>query len=127
MSVKKNPAVKPFALALAPGEQLVFRLCANPTVKRDGKRHALWREEEQLDWFQRKAESGGFQVLSVRLQELGNVQGWTRDRQQLNLFTVQYDGVLQVTDPHLLEQTIQNGIGPGKGLGFGLLSLARAR
>jgi len=35
--------------------------------------------------------------------------------------------VLQVTDPAKLWETVQQGIGPGKGLGFGLLSLAPPR
>ena len=33
--------------------------------------------------------------------------------------------LLQVTDTDRLRETIQRGIGSGKGLGFGLLSLAR--
>jgi CRISPR system Cascade subunit CasE len=121
-----NPDVKPYSLALTSGQQLLFRLRANPTVKRAGKRHALWREEEQLDWLERKAEAGGFRMLSVRCQTLGNVQGWTSDRLPLNLFAVQYEGVLSVIDPDRLVQAVQNGIGPGKGIGFGLLSLARS-
>jgi CRISPR system Cascade subunit CasE len=121
-----NPDVKLFSLEPVPGQQLIFRLRANPTVKRDSKRHALWREEEQLDWLGRKADLGGFRALSVRLQELGSVQGWTANRNRLNLFAVQYEGVLSVTDPNKFVTTVQDGIGPGKGVGFGLLSLARS-
>ena len=120
-----NPDVKEFLLPSRPGQQFIFRLRANPTVKRDGKRHALWQEEEQIEWLLRKADAGGFRVLSVRMQELGNVQGWTSNRNRLNLFAVQYEGALEVLDPDLLTETLQNGIGPGKGIGFGLMSLAR--
>ncbi len=121
-----NPWVKPFDPIFSAGQQLVFRLRANPTLKREGKRLGLLREEDQVAWLQRKAQTGGFEVLSVRTQKLGFVQGWTRQRQPLSLFAVQYDGVLQVTDPHLFAQSLRKGIGSAKGLGFGLLSVARA-
>ena len=41
--------------------------------------------------------------------------------------SVQFDGLLRVTDPDRLRETVRKGIGSGKGLGFGLLSLAPAR
>ena len=42
-------------------------------------------------------------------------------------FAVLFEGVLEVNDPALLEKAIQEGIGSGKGFGFGLLSLAPVR
>jgi len=39
---------------------------------------------------------------------------------------VRYEGLLQVTDPHLLVEAVRAGIGSAKGFGFGLLSLAPA-
>src|SRR5512135_351366 len=52
---------------LADGQLLSFRLRANPTKKlgksageAQGKRVGLYAEEKQLEWLQRKAESGGF-------------------------------------------------------------------
>lgn len=120
-----NPWVKPFDPIFSAGQQLVFRLRANPTLKREGKRLGLLREEEQIAWLQRKAQTGGFEVLSVRTQKLGFVRGWTRRRQPLSLFAVQYDGVLRVTDPPAFAHSLALGIGSAKGLGFGLLSVAR--
>jgi CRISPR system Cascade subunit CasE len=40
--------------------------------------------------------------------------------------SVQFDGILRVSDPDKLHAAIENGIGSGKGFGFGLLSLAPA-
>jgi CRISPR system Cascade subunit CasE len=127
-----NPAVKSFDLNLAPGQVLAFRLRANPTVKRkfesgDHKRVGLYREEEQIDWLKRKAEQGGFRVLSVRTSNQSDVRGRIRRDKaihKLRLLAVQFDGLLQATDPDHLRETIRQGIGSGKGLGFGLLSLA---
>ena len=128
-----NPAVKPFDLNLAPGQTLAFRLRANPTVKRrfddeTHKRVGLYREDEQIEWLKRKGEQGGFRVLSVRTSNQDTVNGYIRrdeERHKLKLLAVQFDGLLQVTDPDRLRETVRQGVGSGKALGFGLLSLAR--
>lgn len=127
-----NPAYKPFEPVFQPGQQLYFRLRANPTIKRkfpgqdQSKRIGLYKEEEQRDWLAGKAEHGGFALLSVAIISEGKVDGTTKERHNLNLLAVRFDGMLQVTDPAKFLETVQQGIGSGKGLGFGLLSLARA-
>jgi CRISPR system Cascade subunit CasE len=127
-----NPAVKPFHPRLAAGQVLAFRLRVNPTVKRtvDGKkkRLALYREDEQRRWLQRKAEQGGFRLLSVHARDTANVGGWAPGddrRHKLKLYAVRFDGLLQVVDPQRVVEAVRRGIGSGKGLGFGLLSLAK--
>jgi CRISPR system Cascade subunit CasE len=130
---KPNPAVKSFDINLAIGQVLAFRLRANPTVKRrfdeeTHKRVGLYREEEQIEWLKRKGEQGGFRVLSVRTSNQDTINGYIRrdeERHKLKLLAVQFDGLLQVTDPDRLCDTVRRGVGSGKGLGFGLLSLAR--
>jgi CRISPR system Cascade subunit CasE len=125
--VPNNPDTKSFDLNLAPGQVLAFRLRANPTVKRKGKRLGLYREEEQVQWLTRKAEQSGFRLLSARTSRQTVVGGRVhRDEasHKLRLLSVQFDGLLQVTDPDRLREAVQRGIGSGKGLGFGLLSLA---
>ena len=128
-----NPAVKSFDLNLVSGQVLAFRLRANPTVKRrfnekDHKRVGIYSEEKQIEWLKRKGEQGGFRVLSVRTSNQGTVNGYIRrdeERHKLKLLAVQFDGLLQVTDPNRLRETVRQGIGSGKSLGFGLPSLAR--
>ena len=135
----RPPEHKPLVLRLAAGQVFAFRLRANPTAKRTvsrekspekiPKRVGLYREEEQMAWLQRKAAEAGFRVLSARVgqQEMvgGHIhrEGETHD---LRLLGIQFDGLLQVTDPTRLRESVARGIGSGKGLGFGLLSLARA-
>lgn len=128
-NVFANPAQKPFQLALQMGQRLAFRLRANPTVTRQGKRHALYREEAQRAWLERQGRRGGFRVLRVNVVREGDTSAWiARDTQRLRAthFAVCFDGLLQVTDPAILWQTVQAGIGPAKGFGFGLLSLGPA-
>ena len=131
------PETKTFDLQLVPEQVLAFRLRANPTVKRrrerdDGSlrpvRDPLYREDEQRAWLECKGERGGFRVRAVRPRNAPDVQGWAPrgdTKHHLKLFAVRFDGILQVTDPDRLRETVRRGIGSGKGLGFGLLSLAR--
>lgn len=133
--VDHNPATKPCELKLAPGQVLAFRLRANPTVKRkfpggDHKRVGLYREEEQMAWLGRKGEPGGFRLLSLSVRDDSDVGGRIRrhgETHKLKLCAVRFDGILEVTDPGRLQETVRQGVGSGKGLGFGLLSLAPAR
>lgn len=121
-------STKSFDLTFHEGQRLAFRLRANPTVKRDDSRHGLYREEEQRAWLERKGERDGFRPLRVTVIQEGNQHAWKprRDgkRRKLTHFAVRFDGVLTVTDPEALWETVQRGIGPAKSFGFGLLSLA---
>ncbi len=47
--------------------------------------------------------------------------GHTHD---LTLIAVRFDGVLQITDLTTFNRTLEQGVGSGKGFGFGLLSVA---
>lgn len=126
-----NPACKRYRPTFAPGQRLYFRLRANPTVKRkfegekNSKRVGLYREEEQIEWLQRKAERGGFGVLTAMPYDEGMSTGQIRHKgHRLKLLSVRFEGLLQVIDPDQFLETIRQGIGSGKGLGFGLLSIA---
>ena len=129
-----NPAVKAVDLKLVPGQLLAFRLRANPTTRRrlaDGtrKRVGLCREQEQIDWLRRKAEHAGFTVRNARVGRQEVLRGRIHRGEKahdLRLLAVEFNGVLQVTDPHELSNAVLRGMGSGKGLGFGLLSLAPA-
>jgi CRISPR system Cascade subunit CasE len=127
---RENPAVKAFDLCLDKGQVLAFRLRANPTVKRGGKRLGLYRESEQQEWLERKALQGGFRILSARMgaDEVMHSSLQRLDKTHpLRFLAVDFNGLLQVTDPSRLQEVISLGIGSGKGLGFGLLSLAPPR
>ena len=127
-NVDVNPATKAFDLRPRQGQVLAFRLRANPTVRRDGKRRGLSREEDQLAWLERKAREGGFRLLAARTSDQTAVSGSLRRYgrvHRLQLLSVLFDGSLEVLDPDRLQQAVRQGVGSGKGMGFGLLSLAR--
>lgn len=101
-----------------------FRLWANPTVTREGKRRGLVAEADQLAWLARQGEQHGFSVETVLVTGQDMLDSRKADT-RLSLLQVRFEGVLRVTDPTLLSQAVQAGIGPGKAFGCGLLSLAR--
>jgi CRISPR system Cascade subunit CasE len=138
-----------------PRQRLQFFLRANPTQsrkdrneikfrdlqgeefrKKRGRRVGLRREEEQLAWLRRKATSAGFEVERKLVGEIEQeaviVTGSRPWRWQAHGHSachegVDFQGILRVEDPARLLETVRQGIGPAKALGFGLLSLARAQ
>ena len=108
------------------GQVLSFRLKCNPTVKRNGKRLGLLKDEEQMDWLKRKAKLGGFQVV----QTMPVPEGFSKTvsgKKKISFYSVRFDGILRVEDPEAFLATLKNGIGSAKGFGFGLLSIAPSR
>lgn len=135
LEIRENPQVKVVDLRFHRGQRLVFRLWANPTKKikvsgrKNGKRVELYREEEQQDWLQRKLQAAGARLLAVRIgngRKFVDVQRREATSNRLTFYGVRFDGLLLVEDPEALRQAVQRGIGSGKAMGFGLLSLAPA-
>lgn len=117
-----EPRVREAHPAVTAGMQLMFRLHANPTVKQDGKRHAIYNEEALLTWLERKGAAHGFAFdrLGVQVVKLGKKHG-QKGRQTWH--AVQFDGMLHVVDGEALSAALLNGIGSAKAFGFGLLSI----
>ena len=143
-----NPATKFLSLTLKKEQCLFFRLRANPTKRlcqadperklKAGQRIGLLKEADQLTWLNRKGEDGGFKILEVRIAPEGFRRGYIPHRRggepgepgephRFNHFAVRFDGLLQVTEVDTFQKTLRDGIGRGKGLGFGLLSIASAQ
>ena len=104
------------------------------TEEGGGKKHkarlGIFKEEDQQKWLEHKLESAGAALVSVNIVNEQFARGKLfiekEKEKRMNFLSVQFDGVLEVRDPNNLVNTIFNGFGSAKGLGFGLLSLARA-
>ena len=106
------------------GERFRFRLFANPTVTRNGKRLGLAAEDAQLAWLERQGTRQGFSVeaaLVTGSELLRSRKGESR----ISLLRVCFEGRLIVDDADMLARAVKAGIGPGKAFGCGLLSLGR--
>lgn len=125
--LNREPEIKVFDPVLRSGAQYRFRLLANPIVTREGKRLGLLREEEQHDWIKRQMEKAGATLLGCQLTSNG-LQRCTKnpqkDKATQTHASVLFDGVINVQDPDMLVHALSNGIGPAKGYGFGLISIA---
>lgn len=126
--------------SLTIGSRFRFRLRANPCVTRDRKRLGLLRTEEQETWLQRKGVQHGFSLpglpslypsdqaeekrVDVQISHEQMLRGKQHSGNPIRIFSVQYDGMLTVTDPDKFRRALQTGIGHGKVMGLGLLSIA---
>lgn len=128
----------PFLDRLAAGQRWAFRLQANPVhnvrpgAGTRGKRYAHVTVAQQTEWFLRHAERRGFSVpessagaadLLVRSRR---THRFTRRGSTVTLTTAVFEGNLVVEEPTALRSALVDGIGPAKGYGCGLLTLAAA-
>lgn len=128
---EQSMQVKPFepqAGCLQPGTPLQFRLKANPS-KRDKQTHkliGLFHLSDQLAWLERQAAQRGFKLLHVDAIPTSGVFGVkAKGTAPVQIFTVLFQGVLEITDSALFIATIHQGVGRGRSYGCGLLSIAR--
>ena len=118
------------------GQRLAFLLTANPVKtikdtqadqkpgkKRDTCRVPLQKEDDQRAWLARKL-TGAAEVEAVSLLPHQPLF-FRRDNRAGKLVAVSFEGVLRVQDPALLVTLLENGVGPAKAFGCGLLLVRR--
>jgi len=113
---------------IRPTARYRFRLLANPTVTREGKRWGLVHEQDQLAWLASQGERGGFKVLGclrAAQERLQVRQGKTGNR--ITVQTALFEGVLQAVDDQILRKRLIEGFGHAKAFGLGMLSLAKIK
>jgi CRISPR system Cascade subunit CasE len=118
-------STKSWEPALRKGARYRFRLRANPVVTRDGKRFGLVGEEAQRRWLERK--DLGLLWQDYRVIDEGYMKMRRSENREVSYKSVRYDGIVRIDDPNKAMQALIGGIGPAKGFGFGLLSLAKAQ
>jgi CRISPR system Cascade subunit CasE len=113
-----------------------FQLRVNPTKKvkvlgadgqpkKNGKRVPLVKREELVEWLKRKGEAGGFSIEEDSLRILsGGREYFAKQGTQGVHSSVDFEGVLTVTDVGKLHAAFAVGIGSAKAFGFGLLVIA---
>ena len=101
-----------------------FRLLANPTVCRQGKRLALLKREEQMAWIERQGTRHGFSVQSLSIGHHDLLSTSHEGRAPICVQRVCFEGFLDVRQSAAFEQALLEGIGPAKAFGCGLLSVA---
>lgn len=120
------------------GQRFRFRLRANPCVTRNGKRLGLLRIEDQEIWLVRKGRQHGFSLpqmpsfdhpdmakkrVAVLIYQEQMLRGKQHNGNGIKIFSVYYDGILTVVETDKFRDVLQTGIGHGKAMGLGLLSV----
>jgi len=122
----------PLLARLANGQEWNFRLCANPvehkkknTSDKRVKVYALRSAAEQLEWLNKQSSKHGFHVKECAVLH----EEWrtnTNDKTNTTrILAVTFEGCLAITDAEAFREALIHGIGGGKTLGCGLLSVAR--
>ena len=141
---------KPYQPKLTTGMRLFFSLRANPVVFKNGKRSdvlmnakypikkqrlkietneiKLRQNEAAINWLIKQSETRGFSLSTTNDQQVNCAvisyvqQQFIKksDLKPIIYSSVDYQGVLTVTDAELFLNTIYQGIGKSKGFGCGL-------
>ncbi|WP_414434070.1 type I-E CRISPR-associated protein Cas6/Cse3/CasE [Alloalcanivorax venustensis] len=143
---------KRFDPRLAVGDRLLFRLRANPTVTRKeaegsrGRRHdvlmdAKWRfrnesgvdpwsirramDESAEQWLRARSTDWGFELTTS--PQLGGYRQHQlrRKKREIRFSSVDYEGVMTVTDPDRLRDALFHGVGRSRAFGCGLFMVKR--
>jgi len=146
---------KDYGPRLQSGMRLAFDLKANPVVSRHNERGKVSRHdvvmdekkrlasqggetvrkplyqvvhEQSLKWLESRTEGHGFLLdgKSVRVDSYTQHNFRKKGDVRVSLSTVNFRGILKVTDPARFLDTLRDGIGPAKGLGCGMMLIKRA-
>lgn len=109
-----------------------FKLCANPTLRKSDsrKRVPLQSPQHLIEWMQKKGSQHGFSVdvAELIIRKVPPIEMFKTEnskRMRIQIQPVEFSGWLTVTEPQAFLSAWQNGIGPAKAFGCGLLSIAR--
>lgn len=106
------------------GQKFLFRLRINPTVtcKVDEKKKRMGLPAAQIaPWLEAQFAKYGFTADYVTRPE--GIRRSIKGAQTVSLLSVLVSGVLTIQEPEKLRAALCNGIGHGKGFGFGLLNV----
>jgi len=134
---------RPFSPALNVGQMLRFSLRANPTVCKAGKRHDLlmeakrqvkeqavgrdiwpYQQKAALEWLSHQGEQNGFFLHKVSVDAYRQQQiRREKSRQIIQFSSVDYSGLLVVSDPEIFLQRLARGYGKSRAFGCGMMMI----
>jgi len=128
-------AIRDYKLNLSEGQRIRFLLKANPvkTIKDEkGRKNAkgevkscrvpLIKEEQQLQWLAKKLD--GIAVPEEVSVSNGLPMYFKKGNQAGKIVPVQFEGIARVVNADAFSRLLENGVGPAKALGCGMLSVA---
>ena len=107
---------------------------AKNQLKQEGVPRVEWPSEAEIvqeqgfEWLVRKGEQYGFSVEENEVRADGYRQERfykAKGKHSVNISTIDFTGLLTVTDPEQFQNALYHGIGPAKGFGCGLMTVRR--
>ena len=119
----------PLLARFAPGAAFGFDLLAYPCKKVDvgranSVRTFLTTPEERRAWLVRQGEKNGFALRALREDEPADMRGKRRTG-LVQIRSVRFSGVLEITDAERFRDGYLRGVGPEKAYGLGMLMLRK--
>ena len=123
--------ITPWLESMKDGDFFCFQIATSPYKKeskdssKNSRRRSLKTQDERLEWLARKAQQGGFQIITVdeRLDEQLTVLHQENKGGKMIMNSYCYTGRLQIIDVDTFRSTMRQGLGPGKAYGLGMLML----
>lgn len=93
----------------------------------NSRRRVLRSREERFAWLSRKAQQNGFAVLDAQESAAEKTSALHTQEKggRLYLDVYRYSGILRILDAERFRTAVQEGIGPDKAYGLGMLLLKR--
>ncbi len=104
------------------------RLKAEKTERVSDMSPATLIQEAGSLWLSTRAKKNGFSLITDVLRAEGYQQHRFlkgRGKKQISLSTLDFNGVLKISDPKLFIEMLYKGIGPAKAFGCGMLMIKR--
>lgn len=116
---------KPFNPMLKEKDSLRFILCANPTkrLSKERCRVPLIDEDQLIEWLQKKLENAA-SVEHAEIVEKRNLY-FRKNGKAGKIVTTMFGGQINVSDPERMRAILENGVGPAKAFGCGLMLVRR--
>jgi len=105
---------------------------AKTRLKQQGRPKEYWPPEPEIvqkagyAWLAMKGEGNGFAVVEENVRADGYAQRRFRKqkaKQPISISTIDFTGILTVTDPEKFKSALFYGIGPAKGFGCGMMMI----
>jgi len=147
-----NIETKDYSPALSIEQRFAFILRVNPVKTKEGKRHDVVMHEKNrinyksmvkntrpstheivekagLEWLTSRASRCGFSVDDTAIRIDGyqpHISGKQKGKKAIRYSTMDYRGILKVTEVADFKKTLMEGIGKSRAFGCGLMLIRRA-